>query len=63
MAAIPAGEDRQTDESITTIIRAHIKLDKVEEYEQWLHGINEDATQFGGFEGPPYLKHPFKALK
>ncbi len=63
MATMPASEAGNTEESITTVVRTHVKSGKEQEYEQGLHGINEDATQFGGFEGPPYLKHPFKALK
>ena len=56
MAASSVSEDGQTAESITTIIRAHIKPDKEQEYEQWLHGINEDATQFAGFQGVTILR-------
>ncbi len=56
MAAISVSEDSQAKDSITTIIRAHIKPDKVQEYERWLHGINEDATQFGGFQGATILR-------
>ncbi len=51
MAAMPASEAGNTEESITTVVRTHVKPGKEQEYEQWLHGINEDATQFGGFEG------------
>ena len=56
MAAIPASEDGQTKESITTVVRAHIKPDKEQEYEQWLHGINEDCARFAGFEGATVLR-------
>ena len=49
MAAISASEDGKTEESITTVVRAHIKPDKEEEYEQWLHGINEDSTRFASW--------------
>ena len=56
MAEIPASEDGQTAEYITTMIRAHIKPGKEQEYEQWLHGINEDATQFAGFQGATILR-------
>ncbi len=56
MAAVPISEDGQAAESITTIIRAHIKPDKEQDYEQWLHGINEDATQFAGFQGATILR-------
>ena len=51
MATMPASEAGNTEESITTVVRTHLKPGKEQEYEQWLHGINEDATQFGGFEG------------
>ena len=56
MAADSASEDGQTRESITTIIRAQIKPEKQQEYEQWLHGINEEATQFAGFQGATILR-------
>ena len=56
MAATPISGDGQTSESITTMIRAHIKPGKEQEYEQWLHGINEDATQFAGFQGATILR-------
>ncbi len=56
MAAMPASEAGKTDESITTVIRTHVKSGKEQEYEQWLHGINEDATQFGGFQGVTILR-------
>ena len=56
MAAISISDDDQTAESITTIVRAQIKPDKEQEYEQWLHGINEDATQFAGFQGATILR-------
>ena len=56
MAEIPASEDGQTAEYITTVVRAHIKPDKEQEYEQWLHGINEDATKFAGFQGATILR-------
>ena len=56
MAALSVSEDGQTAESITTVIRAHIKPDKEPEYEQWLHGINEDCSQFAGFQGATILR-------
>ena len=56
MAAISASGDSQTAESITTVIRAHIKPGKEQEYQQWLHGINEDVTQFAGFQGATVLR-------
>ena len=56
MAAVPISEDGQAAESVTTIIRAHIKPDKEQDYEQWLHGINADATQFAGFQGATILR-------
>ena len=46
MATASASEEDQTVESVTTVVKAHIKPGKEQEYEQWLHGINEDATQF-----------------
>ena len=56
MAEIPASEDGQSAEYITTIVKAQIKPGKEDEYEQWLHGINEDATQFAGFQGVTILR-------
>ncbi len=56
MGAIPVIDDGQAAESITNIIRAHVKPGKEQEYEQWLHGINEDATQFAGFQGATILR-------
>ena len=56
MAAISVSENEQNLESVTTIIIAHIKPDKAREYEQWLRGINEDATQFAGFQGATILR-------
>ena len=56
MAEISENGDGQTAESITTVVRAHIRPDKEQEYEQWLHGINEDATQFAGFLGATILR-------
>ena len=65
MEAASADENGQTAESITTVVRAHIKPDKEQEYEQWLHGINEDSAQFAGFQGvtifrpnDPSHRHP-----
>ena len=37
--------------SVTTVVRAHIKPGKEPEYEEWLHGINEECSQFAGFQG------------
>ena len=51
MAEISESGDGQTAESVTTVVRAHIKPDQEQEYEQWLHGISEDVTQFAGFLG------------
>ena len=56
MATTSETDDIQTVESVTTIVRAHIKPGKEQEYEQWLHGINEDATQFAGFQGATILR-------
>jgi len=38
-------------ESITTVIRTHVKPGKEEEYEEWLIGIAKDCSEFGGFQG------------
>ena len=51
MAAILPNEGANTDGSITTVVRAHIKPGNEQEYEEWLHGINEQANKFGGFQG------------
>ena len=56
MPEILESEDGETAESVTTVVRAHIKPDKESEYEQWLHGINEDATEFAGFQGSTILR-------
>lgn len=51
MARVSETEDGKADESVTTIVKAHIKSGKEEEYEQWLRGINEECAQFAGFQG------------
>ena len=56
MAEIPESNDGQTSESVTTVVRAHIKPDKEQEYEQWIHGISEEVTQFAGFLGATILR-------
>ena len=56
MAEILESGDGQSAESVTTVVRAHIKPDKEQEYEQWLHGISEDATQFAVFLGATILR-------
>ena len=56
MTTDSAVEDGKTEESITTVIRAHIKPHKEQEYELWLHGISEDCTQFAGFQGATILR-------
>ena len=56
MASVRASEDATAAESVTTVVRAHIKPDKEQEYEQWLHGINEDCAQFAGFQGATILR-------
>ncbi len=56
MAAVQASPDGQTEESITTVVTAHIKPGKEQEYEQWLHGINEDCVLFEGFQGDTILR-------
>ena len=55
-ATMSAKDDGRSVESITTVIRAHIKHDKEQEYEQWLHGINEACTHFAGFQGATMLR-------
>lgn len=42
--------------SITTVVRAHIKPGKEQEYEQWLHDINEECAKFAGFQGTTVLR-------
>ena len=44
-------QDGDAGGSITTVVRAHIKPGKEEDYEQWLHGINEECGRFAGFQG------------
>ena len=56
MAAVSISDDGQSSQSVTTVVRAHIKPDKEQEYEQWLHGISEGATQFAGFLGATILR-------
>ena len=63
MAAVPISDYDQAEESVTTVVRAHIKPDKEQEYEQWLHGINEDVTQFAGFQGATVLRPDDKSHK
>ena len=56
MAAVPISGDGPNSESVTTVVRAHILPHKEQEYEQWLHGISEEATQFAGFLGATILR-------
>ena len=56
MAAASVSENGPAGESVTTVVRAHIKPDKEQEYEHWLHGINEEVTQFAGFMGATILR-------
>ena len=56
MAAISATEGSKTEWSVTTVVRAHLNPGKEQEYEQWLHGINEDCTRFAGFQGATVLR-------
>jgi len=56
MAAATVSGNGPAGESVTTVVRAHIKPDKEQEYEQWLHGINEEVTQFAGFLGATILR-------
>jgi len=44
-------QDTINPESITTVIRTHVKPGKEEEYEEWLIGIAKDCSEFGGFQG------------
>lgn len=44
-------DSHHDDGSITTVVRAHIKPGKEQEYEQWLDGINEECAKFAGFQG------------
>ena len=50
MAVLP-NDSPNDDGSITTVVRAHIKPGKEHDYEQWLHGINEECAKFAGFQG------------
>ena len=56
MATVSPIEDGNAAESITTVVRAYIKAGKEQEYERWLHGINEDCTRFAGFQGATILR-------
>ena len=56
MSTVPTNNNDNTDESITNIIRTHIKPGKEQEYEEWIHGINEDARRFAGFQGATILR-------
>ena len=51
MSEVSPIQDGVAGGSVTTVVRAHIKPGKEEEYEQWLHGINEECSRFGGFQG------------
>ena len=51
LATVSASEDGKTEQSITTVIKAHVRPGKEQEYEQWLHGINEECAEFAGFQG------------
>ena len=48
--------DESLNGSVTTVVRAHIKPGKEREYEEWLHGINEECAEFGGFQGATILR-------
>jgi len=56
MGTVSTSDGGQGAESFTTVIRAHIKPHQAQEYEQWLHGINEYAALFGGFQGATVLR-------
>ena len=49
--AVSPNDSPKDDGSITTVVRAHIKPGMEQEYEQWLHGINEECAKFAGFQG------------
>ena len=48
--------DESLNGSVTTVVRAHIKPGKEQEYEEWLHGINEECAEFNGFQGATILR-------
>ena len=49
-----AGPDNQ--ELVTLVVRTHIKPGRQEEYEVWLHGINEEVQRFKRFQGVTILR-------
>jgi antibiotic biosynthesis monooxygenase (ABM) superfamily enzyme len=51
MSEVSPVQEGSTGGSVTTVVRAHIKPGKEPEYEEWLHGINEECSQFAGFQG------------
>ena len=59
MSEVSPIQDGVAGGSVTTVVRAHIKPGKEDEYEQWLHGISgctgsmRSAADLAGFKGPP----------
>ena len=51
MSEVSPVQDGSAGGSVTTVVRAHIKPGKEPDYEEWLHGINEECSQFSGFQG------------
>jgi len=51
MSEVSPVQDGSSGGSVTTVVRAHIKPGKEPQYEEWLHGINEECSQFAGFQG------------
>ncbi len=63
MASVPESENNRAVESVTTVIRTHVKPGKEQEYEEWVHGINQESSEFRGFQGatifrPGEQSHP-----
>jgi antibiotic biosynthesis monooxygenase (ABM) superfamily enzyme len=54
---------KNTNQSITTVVRHFIKADKENEFKKWTKGINEKAQQFDGFEGLQLISPPAKNLE
>ena len=49
-------ENNRADESVTRVIRHHIKTGKEQEFEDWTHGITQEVSQFQGFQGTTILR-------
>lgn len=54
---------KNTNQSITTVVRHFIKADKEEAFKKWTKGINEKAQQFEGFEGLQLIAPPANHLE